>query len=114
MVVSAEVEVNHPLHYQGLAIFLTDYGIDPYGLPYVGYQIVKDPGQWGVWAGSILFLGFVTGALFIRHRCVVMTAEDGILKVYVSSRGDRDQVVEELLAAIGHLLPENSGPEVLE
>jgi len=114
VIVSAEVEVNHPLRYQGLAIFLTDYGIDPYGLPYVGYQIVKDPGQWGVWAGSILFLVFVTGALFIRHRCVVMTAEDGILKVYVSSRGNRDQVVEELLGAVGETQPEAQGPGVME
>ena len=100
VIVSADVEVNHPLRYQGLAIFLTDYGIDPYGLPYVGYQIVKDPGQWGVWIGSVLFLIFVTGALFIRHRCVVITGEDGDLKVYLSSRGDRERAVEELLDAV--------------
>jgi hypothetical protein len=93
---SGDIEVNHPLYYQGLVIFLTDYGIDPYGLPYVGYQIVRDPGQVGVWTGCILFLIFVTGALFIRHRCVVMKKEDGILKVYVSSRGGRDKAVEEL------------------
>ncbi|TNF45527.1 hypothetical protein EP232_05765 [bacterium] len=98
---SGDVEVNHPLYYQGLAIFLTDYGVDPYGLPYVGYQIVKDPGQKGVWTGCVLFLVFVTGSLFIRHRCVVITREDGILKVYVSSRGDRDKAVEELLEAVG-------------
>jgi len=97
---SGDIEVNHPLYYQGLAIFLTDYGIDPYGLPYVGYQIVKDPGQVGVWTGCILFLIFVTGALFIRHRCVVMKKEGGILKVYVSSRGDRDKAVEELVSAV--------------
>lgn len=106
VVASEDVEVNHPLRYEGLAIFLTDYGVDPFGLPYVGYQIVKDPGQWGVWTGSVLFLVFVTGAIFIRHRCVVVADQDGILGVYVSSRGDRDKVVGELLAAIGVPLPE--------
>lgn len=105
VIASGDIEVNHPLYYQGLAIFLTDYGTDPYGLPYVGYQIVKDPGQMGVWTGCILFLVFVTGALFIRHRCVVVTKEGGLLKVYLSSRGDRDKAVEELLEALATVRP---------
>lgn len=97
---SAEIAVNHPLHYQGLDIFLTDYGADPYGLPYVGYQIVKDPGKPGLWTGCVLFLLFITGALFVRHQCLVLVREGGALSIHLSARGVRAAAVEEVLEAV--------------
>lgn len=94
------IEVNHPLTYGGIAIFLTDYGRDASGLPYVGFQFVRDPGEAGVWAGSILFLMAVTGALFVRHSCVVAVPDGDIIRLHLSSRGNRRQVKERLLSQL--------------
>ena len=93
---SSEISVNHPMKFQGLNIFLTDYGTDPFGLPYVGYQIVKDPGRTGLWVGCVLFLLSMTGALFVRHRCVVLDRDSGIVRIHLSARGTRSAAEEEV------------------
>lgn len=93
---SGEISVNHPISVDGVRIFLTDYGQDRFGFPYVGFQFVRDPGQIGVWAGCILFLVGVTGAVLIRPGCVVLVRSDSRLKVYVSSKGDRNVIIGQL------------------
>ncbi len=61
------VAVNEPLVYGGFRIFLTAWGRDPYGFPFVGFQIVRDPAQPVVWAGTNMLVAglalmFVPGA----------------------------------------------------
>jgi cytochrome c biogenesis protein ResB len=89
-----EISVNHPLNQDGIRIYLTDYGKDQFGLPYVGFQFVNDPGEMGVWIGSILFLIGTIGAVFTRHSCVVVTREDGWILVHLSSREDRQKMAD--------------------
>ena len=103
-----DVAVNHPISMQGLDIYLTDYGRDKFGSPYVGYQIVSDPGKPGVWAGSILFLLSVTGALFIRPRCVVIRRQAGRLLVHMSGRGHGMENEQELVMAFREALNEGA------
>ncbi|MDF1525522.1 MAG: cytochrome c biogenesis protein ResB [bacterium] len=93
---SGEISINHPMVSDGIRIYLTDYGQDKFGLSYVGFQFVKDPGQAGVWAGCVLFLICVTGAFFVRHSCAVVVREGGHLRVHVSSRENRDEIVKHL------------------
>ncbi len=52
----AVVSVNQPLVHGGLRIFLTAWGNDPYGFPFVGFQIVRDPAQPLVWTGAALLV----------------------------------------------------------
>ena len=92
-----DISVNHPMVIDGLRIYLTDYGQDKFGFPYVGFQFVKDPGQIGVWAGCVLFLVCLPGTFFLRHSCAVIVREEGRLRVHVSSRDNRDAVVRELM-----------------
>jgi len=92
----AEISVNHPMVTDGVRIYLTDYGKDRFGLPYVGFQFVRDPGQAGVWAGCILFLVCLPGTVWLRHSCAVIVRDEGRLKVHVSSRGNRDEIIEKL------------------
>jgi cytochrome c biogenesis protein ResB len=89
---TGEISVNHPLNRDGVRIYLTDYGKDQFGLPYVGFQFVNDPGEMGVWIGCILFLIGAPGAVFTRHSCVVVTREDDRIQVYLSSREDREKI----------------------
>ncbi len=91
-----EISINHPLVTEGIRIYLTDYGQDRFGLSYVGFQFVRDPGQAGVWTGSVLFLICVTGAVFLRHSCAVLVREGGRLRVHISSRENRDEIVRQL------------------
>ncbi len=105
---SADVAVNHPLSIQGLDIYLTDYGRDKFGFPFVGYQIVSDPGKPGVWAGSILFLLSVTGAIFIRPRCVVIRRQADRLLVHMSGRGHGMDKEQELVMAFTEALNEGA------
>ncbi len=93
---SDEISINHPLVTEGIRIYLTDYGQDQFGLTYVGFQFVRDPGQAGVWVGSVLFLICVTGAVFLRHSCAVIVQEGGRLRVHISSRENRDEIVRQL------------------
>jgi hypothetical protein len=100
LVRAGEISVNHPMSYGGMTIYLTDYGKDQYGFPYAGFQFVSDPGKAGVWVGCVIFIVCVTGALFVRHSCVVMKEEGGALKVYLSSRGDREGIARMLRTRI--------------
>jgi cytochrome c biogenesis protein ResB len=95
-VLEKNVEVNHPLKYEGINIYLTNYGTDEAGFPIVGFQFVYDPGQPGVWAGSIILLVAMTGALFTRHSCVVAMRQGEKWELYLSSRGDRRHQAAEL------------------
>ncbi|MDF1535363.1 MAG: cytochrome c biogenesis protein ResB [bacterium] len=99
-VASGEISINHPMTRDGVRIYLTDYGKDRFGLPYVGFQFVRDPGEMGVWIGSVLFLLGATGAVFTRHSCAVVIREGGRLRVHLSSRGDRDKIIGQLLKAL--------------
>jgi len=103
---SGEISVNHPMVTEGIRIYLTDYGKDRFGLPYVGFQFVRDPGQAGVWAGSVLFLVCVTGAVFWRHSCVVLVSDGGRLTIHVSSRENRGEIIRQLRET---LVPVNQG-----
>jgi cytochrome c biogenesis protein ResB len=89
---TGEISINHPITRDGVRIYLTDYGKDQFGLPYVGFQFVKDPGETGVWIGSILFLIGATGAVFTRHSCTVVKREDDRILLYLSSREDRERM----------------------
>lgn len=102
---TADIKVNHPLRFNGLSLYLTDYGTDPSGLPYVGYQIVRDPARAGVWVGCVFFLLFITASLFVKHRCVVLVRDGGFVAVHLSSRGDRAKAVDELKTAVRRFLP---------
>ena len=102
---SGEISINHPMVIEGIRIYLTDYGQDRSGLPYVGFQFVKDPGQAGVWTGSVLFLVCVTGAVFWRHSCAVLVREGGRLRVHISSRESREEIIRQLREA---LVPEDN------
>ncbi len=108
VLVRADIAVNHPISIQGLDIYLTDYGRDKFGFPFVGYQIVSDPGKPGVWAGSILFLLSVTGAIFIRPRCVVIRRQAGRLLVHMSGRGHGMEKEQELIMAFTEALNEEA------
>jgi cytochrome c biogenesis protein ResB len=93
---SGEISINHPMVIEGIRIYLTDYGQDRFELPYVGFQFVRDPGQAGVWTGSVLFLVCVTGAVFWRHSCAVLVREGGRLRVHISSRESREEIIRQL------------------
>lgn len=55
--VAAEVEVNHPLHWQGLRFYHTATGADPNGQAYAGIQIVNDQGV------PLVYVGFLAVCL---------------------------------------------------
>ena len=93
---SGEISVNHPMVIEGIRIYLTDYGQDQFEFPYVGFQFVRDPGQVGVWIGCVLFLICVTGAVFWRHSCAVLVREGGRLRVHISSRESREEIIRQL------------------
>jgi cytochrome c biogenesis protein len=58
--------VNHPLEAGGLRIYLTAWSKDLSGDPWVGLQVVRDPGQWLLWTGTVsLSLGLAV-LLFVR------------------------------------------------
>ncbi len=101
-----DIAPNQPLNYEGLFIYLTDYGKDRFGFPFVGYQIVRDPGRTGVWTGCILFLISVTGAIFLRYRCAVLRSDSGRLFVHISGMSKSVDPGEDLAAlfrdAIGY------------
>ena len=60
VVVSGTSEVNGPLKWQGMRIYLTQVAADRFGNRYAGLQISRDPGQPYVYAGfGILCLGLL-------------------------------------------------------
>lgn len=97
---SGEISINHPMVTEGIRIYLTDYGKDKYGLPYVGFQFVRDPGQAGVWVGSVLFLLCVSGAVLWRHSCAVLVRDGGRLRIHLSSRENREKIAEQIREAL--------------
>ncbi len=97
---TGEISINHPMTRDGVRVYLTDYGKDQFGLPYVGFQFVRDPGETGVWIGCILFLVCSTGAVFTRHTCAVVIREGGRLRLHLSSREDRDKITGQLREAL--------------
>lgn len=60
-VLSATVEVNHPLSYRGYSFFQSDYRPDD--PTFSGFQVVRDPGLWIVYLGLILNASGVICAL---------------------------------------------------
>ena len=80
------VAVNEPLVHGGLRIYLTAWDRDPYGNPFVGFQVVRDPGQPLVWAGSVLLCLGLLALLFGDGAWV--REEDGEVACR-SSRGAR-------------------------
>ncbi|MEW6457018.1 MAG: cytochrome c biogenesis protein ResB [Acidobacteriota bacterium] len=66
---STEVEVNHPLKFEGYEFYQSNY--DPKNPEYSGIQIVKDPGVNVVWLGFVmLFLGLLH-IFFIKRRILL-------------------------------------------
>ncbi len=76
------VAVNEPLVHGDLRIYLTAWGRDADDFPYVGFQIVRDPGQPAVWAGALGLAAGVLLLLFGRGAWVV--ERDGALHLYAS------------------------------
>jgi cytochrome c biogenesis protein ResB len=58
------VAINEPLVAGGYRIYLTAWGRDSYDFPYVGLQVVRDPGQPVVWIGSLLLCAGMLLMLF--------------------------------------------------
>lgn len=104
-----EISVNHPMVSDGIRIYLTDYGQDNVGFPYVGFQFVHDPGQTGVWTGCVLFLVCLPGTFFLRHSCAVVVNEGGRLKIYLSSKGNRESVVSQIREELDRASGRNRG-----
>ncbi|GAB6062823.1 cytochrome c biogenesis protein ResB [Deferrisoma palaeochoriense] len=81
---TAVIAVNEPLVHGGLRIFLTAWGADPYGFPWVGFQITRDPGQPAVWLGSA---GLVAGlALLWAGRGAWVWEEEGEVRAVATGR----------------------------
>lgn len=60
VLVRQAVAVNEPLVFDGLRIYLTAWSRDRYNNPFVGLQIVRDPGQPLLWVGAfVLTMGLV-------------------------------------------------------
>lgn len=97
------ISINHPMVADGIRIFLTDYGRDKFGFPYVGFQFVRDPGQAGVWIGSVIFLLCATGAILTRYTCAVVVRDGGRLKVHISATQNREMIIEQLNSKL-HLM----------
>ena len=46
--------INAPFKWRGLKFHVTNVAVDPYGLPYIGIQVVRDPGVYFTYAGFII------------------------------------------------------------
>ncbi len=80
------VAVNEPIVHGGLRIYLTAWDRDPYGNPFVGFQVVRDPGQPLVWGGSVLLC---LGLLALLFGDGAWVREEGGEIACRSSRGVR-------------------------
>jgi cytochrome c biogenesis protein len=105
---SSVISINHPMVEHGIRIFLTDYGRDKFGFPYMGFQFVSDPGQAGVWTGCILFLAGLTGAVYLRPSFVVLEQDGEKLRIYVNSEDRRETIIGQLREK---LILDEAGPD---
>ena len=64
------VSVNDPAVVSGYRVFITAWGADDGGKPYVGLQVARDPGQWLLWSGSVILTLGVTLILFAEGSWV--------------------------------------------
>lgn len=64
------ISVNSPAEIEGHRIYLTAWGADDEGKPYVGLQITKDPGQELMWAGSVMLAAGLFVLLFAQGAVV--------------------------------------------
>jgi cytochrome c biogenesis protein ResB len=71
-----DVEVNHPMTYEGIKFYETNYDRDMYGFMHIGFQIVKDPGVGIVYSGFLLMFMSVILIFFISHKKIYIT-DDG-------------------------------------
>ncbi len=101
------IEVNQPLVYDGVSIYLTGYNRDKFGSWSTAFQISKDPGKPAVWVGCILFLcGLLTVFLVPCRTVGVKRAGGEILFVALSGfRGESGRIafdrLEETLSQSG-------------
>lgn len=58
---------NERLEHDGTSVFLTAWGTDEQGRPFIGLQFVRDPGSPVFWAGCVLLAATLPAYLFIRH-----------------------------------------------
>lgn len=78
VVATGTAEVNRPLHWEGMRIFLTQIALDPAGKKYAGLQITRDRGVPLVYAGfAILSLGLL---LALRRWLAIRTQGAGMQK----------------------------------
>ncbi len=90
----AVVAVNEPLVHGGVRVFLTAWGRDAYGFPWVGFQVVREPGQWLVWLGACALSAGLFVLLF-GHGAWVREANGGL-----EARGSRGRrALRRLLGA---------------
>ena len=61
---SAEIFVNHPLHYGGYTFYQANF--DPDNLRYSGIEVVRDPGLWVVYFGLVGMLAGVAHIFYLR------------------------------------------------
>jgi ResB-like family len=68
LVVEKWISPNEGIDIEGNQVSLTAWGRDPFGNPYAGFQVSRDPGAWLFWAGCILLAGAIPLHLFVKHR----------------------------------------------
>lgn len=71
------IAVNEPAVAEGYRIYLTNWGADDQGKPYVGLQISKDPGELPMWVGAVLMTIGLCVLLYVEGAWV--REEDGFL-----------------------------------
>lgn len=82
VVKQALVRVNEPLTYRGISFYQTAYGRDDAGNRSVGFQLSKDPGEWLVWAATLLLmLGFALAFFLPRRVLGIKTVGEQLLLI---------------------------------
>lgn len=61
------LEPNGRIAHRGLSIFQSTWGNDPYGNPYIGIQVARDPAAPVFWVGCILFSVALPLYFYFRH-----------------------------------------------
>lgn len=93
LLAKSPIAVNEPVRVLSHTVFLTAWGADSEGKPFVGLQVAYDPAQWLMWVGAILFTLGVCVLLFVEGA---WAREEGGELVGRASRNRRD--FAELLA----------------